>query len=211
MIVQPIFQTPIFIENFKGLTDELGLEEYIKQCCYETPDTFNNVEFIQSRRDLQTVDHNLHQYWNHDLQKQEVMRPLCRKIYDMMHSIIEVYQYCTYHIKITSMWGNIQKPGTHFKRHSHYNNMFSGVFYLNENNGFPPIMFWRPEEQSIDPKKAEFNPFNQGSYFQETKKDTLIIFPAWLQHSVELNETDKDRINISFNVMLRGDYYNVEL
>ena len=37
------------------------------------------------------------------------------------------------------------------------------------------------------------------------------MFPAWLQHSVELNETDKDRINISFNVMLRGDYYNVEL
>ena len=211
MIVQPIFQTPIFIERFPGLTDELGLEEYIKQCCYETPHTFDNTEFIQSRRDLQTVDHDLHQYWDHDLQKQEVMRPLCRKIYDMMHSIVDVYQYHTYNIKITSMWGNIQKPGTHFRRHSHYNNMFSGVFYLNEDKGFPPIMFWRPEEQSIDPKKMEFNPFNQGSYFQPTKKDTLIMFPSWLQHSVELNETDKDRINISFNVMLRGDYYNVEL
>ena len=211
MIVQPIFQTPIFIERFPGLTDELGLEEYIKQCCYETPHTFDNTEFIQSRRDLQTVDHDLHQYWDHDLQKQEVMRPLCRKIYDMMHSIVDVYQYHTYNIKITSMWGNIQKPGTHFRRHSHYNNMFSGVFYLNENENFPNIMFWRPEEQSVDPKKVEFNPFNQGSYFQETKKDTLIIFPAWLQHSVELNETDEDRVNISFNVMLRGDYYNVEL
>ena len=109
------------------------------------------------------------------------------------------------------MWGNIQRPNTHFRRHSHYNNMFSGVFYLNENENFPNIMFWRPEEQSVDPKKVEFNPFNQGSYFQETKKDTLIMFPAWLQHSVDLNETDKDRINISFNVMLRGDYYNVEL
>ena len=211
MIVQPIFQTPIFIENFNGLTNQLGLEEYIKQCCYETPHTFDNTEFIQSRRDLQTVDHDLHRYWDHDLQKQEVMRPLCRKIYDMMHSIVDVYQYHTYNIKITSMWGNIQKPGTHFRRHSHYNNMFSGVFYLNEDKGFPPIMFWRPEEQSVDPKKVEFNPFNQGSYYQETKKDTLIIFPAWLQHSVELNETDKDRVNISFNVMLRGDYYNVEL
>ena len=30
MIVQPIFQTPIFIETFPGLTDELGLEEYLE-------------------------------------------------------------------------------------------------------------------------------------------------------------------------------------
>ena len=135
MIVQPIFQTPIFIENFNGLTNQLGLEEYIKQCCYETPHTFDNTEFIQSRRDLQTVDH--------DLQKQEIMQPLCRKIYDMMHSIVNIYQYSTYHMEITSMWGNIQRPNTHFRRHSHYNNMFSGVFYLNENENFPNIMFWR--------------------------------------------------------------------
>ena len=203
MIVQPIFQTPIFIEAFPGLTDQLELDEYIKQCCYETPHTFDNTEFIQSRRDLQTVDH--------DLQKQEIMQPLCRRIYDIIHSIIDVYQYSTYQIEITSMWGNIQRPNTHFRRHSHYNNMFSGVFYLNENKNFPNIMFWRPEEQSVEPKKVNFNPFNQGSYFQETKKDTLIIFPSWLQHSVELNETDEDRVNISFNVMLRGDYYNVTL
>ena len=196
MIVQPIFQTPIFSENFNGLTDQLGLEEYITQLCYETPYTFDKTEFIQSRSDLQ---------------KQEIVQPLCLKIYDIMNSIVDVYKYDTYRIEITSMWGNVQKPGTYFKRHSHYNNMFSGVFYLNENKEFPPIVFSRPEEQSVDPKKVEFNPFNQGSYFHETKKDTLIIFPAWLQHSVDINETDEDRVNISFNAMLRGDYYNVEL
>ena len=203
MITMPIFQTPIFMEAFPGLTDELGLEEYIKQCCYETPDTFNNVEFIQSRRDLQTVDHDLHQT--------EILQPLCRRIYDTLFQVVNVLQYAGYEIEITSMWGNIQRPGCYFRRHEHYNNMFSGVFYLNEDKGFPPIMFWRPAETMFDPKKAEFNPFNSGSHYQPTRKDTLIIFPAWLEHSVELNETDKDRVNISFNAMLRGDYYNVKL
>ena len=30
----------------------------------------------------------------------------------------------------------------------------------------------------------------------------LIVFPSWLPHSVELNDTDEERISLSFNYIL---------
>ena len=32
----------------------------------------------------------------------------------------------------------------------------------------------------------------------------MILFPSWLQHYVPINETDKNRISIAFNIMLKG-------
>ena len=139
------------------------------------------------------------------------MQPFCQKIYRVLIDIVDVYQYIGHELEITGMWGNIQKPNTYFKHHTHYNNIFSGVFYLNENEDFPDITFWRSEETSFDPKRVEFNPFNRGSWFERTEKDKLIVFPAWLQHSVDLNKTNEDRISIAFNAILKGDYYNVTI
>ena len=38
----------------------------------------------------------------------------------------------------------------------------------------------------------------------ESSKGYGLIFPSWLQHWV--NTTDKTRISISWNILLRGDY-----
>ena len=32
----------------------------------------------------------------------------------------------------------------------------------------------------------------------------LIVFPAWLWHSVETNESDQLRISVSFNIIQQG-------
>ncbi len=127
-----------------------------------------------------------------------------------MNDVIrDVYRYAPeYVVEITSMWGNLQRPGAAFRTHVHFNNMFSGVFYLNEHVDFPPITFWRPAENTLAPMTTKHNIFNQGSFRQAVKKDTLVIFPAWLPHSVDVNQTDLDRLGVSFNVMLRGEFYN---
>ena len=38
---------------------------------------------------------------------------------------------------------------------------------------------------------------------------TVLLFPAWLPHSVDANRGDRDRISVSFNIMLSG--YAAEL
>lgn len=196
--IHPIFQTPILVSELTGLTDAYGLDTYVQQLCANTPGTFKPGEVVQSRYDL-----------HHD----ERLFPLRDRIIDITYALVrDVYKYSPkYAVDITAMWGNAQKPGAAFRTHMHHNNVFSGVFYLNEHPKFPPITFWRPTETTLDPRREEYNIFNQGSFTRATKKDTLIIFPAWLQHSVDINHADVDRLGVSFNVLLRGEYYNAIL
>jgi uncharacterized protein (TIGR02466 family) len=193
--VHPIFQTPVFVSQFDGLTDAGGLVSYIRERCALTPGQFGAGEVVQSR---------------YDLHEDPELAELRKRVLETVGTLAtEVYRYAPgYVAEITSMWGNLQRPGAAFRTHCHFNNIFSGVFYLNEDERFPPITFWRPTETTLDPRKSEYNVFNQGSFRIGVKKDTMILFPAWLQHSVDVNPTDQDRLGISFNVMLRGDYYN---
>ena len=98
--------------------------------------------------------------------------------------------------RTSDCWGVLYKKNNFAVAHAHWPNIWSWGYYVKVPKGSSPLVF--PEGK-------------EGTYYVFPEVGDLIIFPAWLQHSVELNETDKDRINISFNVMLRGDYYNVEL
>jgi len=33
------------------------------------------------------------------------------------------------------------------------------------------------------------------------KPGTLLLFPAWLPHSVDANRSDRERVSVSFNLM----------
>ena len=183
------------MESLEGLTDSDGLYEYIDKC--EMPIVFGSkFEVIQTK---------------HTLHKEKRLETFCEEIYKCLDEMCKILQYEEYTVEITEMWGNRQPPGTYFKTHLHYNNIFSGVFYLNEDENFPCLTFYRPPQTTYDLLKKEYNAFNQGSYSVPTKKDGLFIFPAWLAHSVDTNESDIDRLGISFNVTLRGKTYNTIL
>ncbi len=40
-----------------------------------------------------------------------------------------------------------------------------------------------------------------GSNIMPVKEGMLVVFPAWLPHSVDFNKSDRERISVSFNVM----------
>ncbi len=50
--VHPIFQTPIFVVELTGLTDDHGLEEYVRAHCVGTRGKYGPGEVVQSRYDL---------------------------------------------------------------------------------------------------------------------------------------------------------------
>ena len=35
---------------------------------------------------------------------------------------------------------------------------------------------------------------------------TMLLFPSEMSHRVEINETDEDRLSISFNITISGSY-----
>ena len=111
-----------------------------------------------------------------------------------------------YSTEITSMWGNRQSHLAHFRRHTHHNSLFSGVFYPDENKEFPPITFYRPFYTDFAPTVSKSNRYNGGTSRMVSKKDHLIVFPSWLPHDIPVNSSKQDRLSISFNVMMRGKY-----
>jgi uncharacterized protein (TIGR02466 family) len=104
---------------------------------------------------------------------------------------------------ITGCWANISAKGARHKTHTHPNNFLSGVYYVQAAAGANTITFHDPRPQTyvIAPAPTELSLESAGSNIMPVKEGMLVVFPAWLPHSVDLNESDKERISVSFNVM----------
>ena len=123
--------------------------------------------------------------------------------YDMSQKIFNMETGKAYRLEITSMWANKLVKGDIHPPHTHSNNVFSGVYYL---KGGSPIQFFdpRPQASVLHPNLKYSNFDNSGMIGFNSSKGYGLIFPSWLQHWV--NTTDKTRISISWNILLRGDY-----
>lgn len=105
--------------------------------------------------------------------------------------------------EITGCWANINPPGVAHRSHSHPNNYLSGVYYLRTPAGADTINFHDPRVQTaiIRPPVSELTAANTDQVVVRVEPGSLLLFPAWLQHSVEANGSDGERISISFNMM----------
>ena len=56
--------------------------------------------------------------------------------------------------------------------------------------------------KSIMDENAKDN-FTQ-TFFVEPEKNVLYVFPSWLQHFVDANMSQEERISLSFNTNLEG-------
>jgi len=104
---------------------------------------------------------------------------------------------------ITGCWANISAKGVRHKTHTHPNNFLSGVYYVQVAKGANTITFEDPRPQTyiIAPVPTERSLENADSNIMPVKEGMLVVFPAWLPHSVDFNKSDQERISISFNVM----------
>lgn len=126
-----------------------------------------------------------------------------KEIYELTKKVCEQYSYQYDKLECTGMWANKLKAGDIHPPHTHSNNLLSGVYYL---QGGSQIHFFDPRPQAwvLQPNTTEQNFNNTGMVGFNAEKGTGLIFPSWLQHWV--TKTDKTRISISWNILLRGDY-----
>jgi len=105
--------------------------------------------------------------------------------------------------EITGCWANINPTGGLNSSHCHPNNFLSGVYYVSVPKGSGRIEFADPRPQAtvIFPPVKHWNRFNGNKVVIEAKVGRLILFPAWLNHSVAVNRTPHERVSLSFNVM----------
>ena len=127
---------------------------------------------------------------------------------DIGKAAFDVFDKLNYDIKdidMTDMWGNILKPGETHPPHTHSNNFLSGVFYLNS-DAKTGIIFQdpRPAADVLVPRKKTKTNENSNLLSYTSNTNRLILFPSWLLHWVPTNESNRNRISISFNIQIKG-------
>lgn len=105
-----------------------------------------------------------------------------------------------------NLWININRKGNTNSVHIHDNSFVSGAYYVKARPDQGKIIFYKSYNQdyiisSLAPIVGH-TPASASAIAFAPETSKLIMFPGWLPHGVERNDTDEDRISISFNIKL---------
>jgi uncharacterized protein (TIGR02466 family) len=102
-------------------------------------------------------------------------------------------------LKLGNIWFNINYQHNYNILHDHQKSILSGVYYVDvPDNNMGDLILHRGDN-------AEFFINSNNSFFSDltytVKPETskFVIFPSWLKHHIERNESPKERISIAFN------------
>ena len=139
----------------------------------------------------------------HGLHQQKDFRDLVSCIDAAVDTALAFLRVGHPQVLITGCWANVNAPGAAHTMHAHPNNFLSGVYYVQVQDGADRINFHDPRAQTaiIRPAVTELTAYNTDQVVLTVNTGTLIVFPAWLPHSVDTNQSELPRISIGFNVM----------
>jgi len=125
----------------------------------------------------------------------------CQKtIYDQEHLDSEPY--------LGNMWANINPPGGMNRAHQHPNSLWSGVYYIKAPKNSGHLKIDDPRSSAAMCRPRQKNGEKPTRLLRETHYEPIagrcIMFPAWLMHCVDPNESNDIRISVSFNFLQKG-------
>ena len=187
------FPTPIYIADIKHPTLNQELERDI---------------IAWSKQDKGIVRTNV-QGWHSTTNMHEL--PQFKKLVDMLYECQRtVYQQEHYESEpfLGNMWANINPPGGMNRAHQHPNSLWSGVYYIKapKNSGHLKIDDPRASAALSRPRQKSNN--LPPRLYRETHYEPIagrcIMFPSWLMHCVDPNNSNDIRISLSFNFLQKG-------
>ena len=108
-------------------------------------------------------------------------------------------------IQIKEMWAIINKKDDFNVIHTHPNCYLSAAYYVKASKGCGRFQVENPNiaKRYAYPEIAIQNELNVEVAGINISEGDLLIFPSYLPHKVKKNESDEDRIVISFNVSVK--------
>jgi uncharacterized protein (TIGR02466 family) len=105
-------------------------------------------------------------------------------------------------ISINAMWAIINKKNDFNVVHTHPNSYLSAAYYVSapKNCGKFQVESLNIAKRHSYPEILKNNELNTHVAGLEVNEGDLLIFPGYLPHKVAMNESEQDRIVISFNV-----------
>ena len=181
---------------YKDLPNPEGLNSYLEKHIIEWSNQDKGVE--------KTNMNGWHSQT--DMNQRKEYEPLAKELFTMQNEIIEE-EHLDMEPKLGNMWANINPPGGYNQSHLHPNSLFSGVYYIKAppKSGRLQLMDPRPGVQQVMPprKKGKIPKELWREIFCDPIPGRMIMFPAWMWHKVEINQSNDIRISVSFNFIIR--------
>ena len=187
------FPTPIYISDIKHPTLNQELERDI---------------VAWSNKDKGMIRTNI-KGWHSTTNMHKL--PEYKKLVDMLYACQKtIYEQEYYESEpvLGNMWANINPPGGMNRAHQHPNSLWSGVYYIKapKNSGHLKIDDPRSSAAMCRPRQKDGE--KPPRLFRETHYEPIagrcIMFPSWLMHCVDPNESNDIRISVSFNFLQKG-------
>ncbi len=106
-------------------------------------------------------------------------------------------------LRMVNLWTNINSRGGYHEKHRHENSFLSGTYYVEAGEGAAPITFYDPKAafRMIEPHMDNPATFTAKVFSVQPTTGTLVLFPSYLEHKVEVQKSDLDRLSLSFNII----------
>lgn len=103
-------------------------------------------------------------------------------------------------------WSSVYPKGAFVPLHDHKPMHWSGAYYVKAKENCGDIRFTDPKEYALqnEPINTKHRGNHQHNVVPEAGK--LLLFPSYLKHETMPNESDDDRIIISFNILAKPSY-----
>lgn len=181
---QYLFATPIGLFKLKEDLDSIIKFAYSQQ----------SRRNVSNRGGIQTQDLDCNQ---------KPIINLCKTIIKTSTSYAKEFNI-TENLFLENIWININKTKDFNVEHAHPFSLISGTFYVKTNKNSGNIVFNNPNmfiESYVKEKYIQkYNEVNSNVWKYQPIDNLLLLFPSWIKHYVEPNQSQEDRISISFNV-----------
>lgn len=139
----------------------------------------------------------------------ELLFPIPKALQDLFNDLnIFVNDVCARYtgiknLQVGNFWININGHHDYNLIHDHQNSILSGVYYVSvPKEGMGDLVLHRGDNAEFfltSKVKREQTMANAFSAVKQAKESTFYLFPSWIKHHVERNETHDERISIAFN------------
>lgn len=106
------------------------------------------------------------------------------------------------HLEMVDCWVNMMPRQVMHGSHIHPLSVISGTYYVQTPPGVSQIKFEDPRlgfMMAMPPRKARHRPDSRQHVGYTPQAGEVILFESWLRHEVAANQSEPERISISFN------------
>jgi len=206
----PLFGTPVMVERWSE-ADEMGpqLLDIIEQHRATHPSvSLSNIHGWQSQTDMLV--------WGGEAARRLVEHVLKRCdefTVDIRERERRRFEW------LPEMWANVNEHGASNQTHCHPGSQWSAVYYVKDGYGGseddalggelvfldPRVPMIRMREPDLRSRTRDGSPEHQESWMRP-KTGQLVIFPAWLMHSVRPYFGKELRVSIAINISSRPSW-----